>query len=71
MATLSNLVQRCVTRLSMVNGVAVQVYAEDRLAEMIWHKFVMVRDELWWDEFMDYVTLTQDVNGRPTELVVR
>lgn len=69
--TLSQLVQRTVTRLSMVGGVAVQVYAEDRIAEMIWHKFVMVRDELWWDDFMDYVQLTQGSDGRPVENVVR
>lgn len=69
--TLSDLVQRTVTRLSMVAGVAVQVYAEDRIAEMIWHKYKLVRDELWWDDLMDYVTLTQDDNGRPVENVVR
>jgi hypothetical protein len=70
-ATLTDLVQRTITRLSMVPGVAVQVYAEDRIAEMIWHKFVMVRDELWWDDLMAYATLTQDANGRPIENVVR
>lgn len=69
--TLSDLVQRTVTRLSMVPGVAVQVYAEDRIAEMIWHKYLMCRDELWWDELMDHVQLTQDDNGRPMENVVR
>ncbi len=71
MSTLSELVQRCVIRLSMVSGIGVQVYAEDRLAEMIWHKFVMVRDELWWDDLMTYSQLTQDANGRPVENVVR
>ena len=69
--TLSNLVQRTVTRLSMVPGVAVQIYAEDRIAEMIYHKFVMVRDELWWDDMMDYAVLTQDADGVPEENVVR
>lgn len=69
--TLSDLVQRTVTRLSMVPGIAVQVYAEDRIAEMIWHKFVMVRDELWWDDYMDYTQLTQGVHGLPIENVVR
>ena len=68
--TLSDLVQRTVTRLSMVAGVGVQVYAEDRIAEMIWHKYLMCRDQLWWDDLMDYITLTQDANGRPTENVV-
>jgi len=69
--TLSQLVQRTITRLSMVAGVSVQIYAEDRIAEMIQHKFIIVRDELWWDEMMEYVTLTQDANGRPIENVVR
>ena len=69
--TLGDLVQRTITRLSMVPGIAVQMYAEDRIAEMIWHKFVIVRDELWWDDFMDYAVLTQDANGRPVENVVR
>jgi len=69
--TLSQLVQRVVTRLSMVPGVAVQVYAEDRIAEMIWHKWIMVRSELWWDELMEWQTLTQDASGRPVENVVR
>lgn len=69
--TLTQLVQRTITRLSMVPGVAVQVYAEDRLAEMIWHKFTVVRDELWWDDYMEVTTLTQDSQGRPIEHVVR
>jgi len=69
--TLVDLVQRTVTRLSMVPGVAVQVYAEDRIAEMIQHKFETIRDMLWWDDFMEWQTLTQDVDGRPVENVVR
>lgn len=69
--TLSDLVQRSVTRLSMVSGVAVQVYAEDRLAEMIQHKFETVRDMLWWDDIMVWQELTQDTDGRPLENVVR
>lgn len=71
MATLAQLVQRTVIRLSMVPGVSVQVYAEDRIAEMIWHKYLMVRDRLWWDDLMTYVTLTQRADGRPDENVVR
>lgn len=69
--TLTDLVQRAVTRLSMVSGVAVQVYAEDRLAEMIQHKFDTVRDMLWWDDLMEWQTLVQDTDGRPVENVVR
>ena len=55
----------------MVSGVAVQVYAEERIAEMIQHKFETVRDMLWWDDLMEWQTLTQGVDGRPTENVVR
>ena len=69
--TLVDLVQRTVTRLSMVSGVAVQVYAEDRIAEMIQHKFETVRDMLWWDDMMEWQVLTQDADGRPDENVVR
>lgn len=71
MDTLSDLVQRAVTRLSMVPGVAVQVYAEDRLAEMIQHKFEIVRDMLWWDDMMEWQVLVQAADGRPTENIVR
>lgn len=71
MATLSELVQRTITRLSMVAGISVQVYAEDRIAEMIEHKFIMTRDELWWDDFMQYVSLTCGADGRPLEQVFR
>lgn len=70
-STLSALVQRVVTRLSMVPGVSVQVYAEDQIAEMIQHKFDTIRDMVWWDDMMTYVTVTQDANGRPVENVVR
>lgn len=71
MYTLTELVQRTITRLSMVSGVAVQVYSEDRIAEMIQHKFETTRDMLWWDDMMQWQTLTQGANGRPTENVVR
>lgn len=71
MALLSSLIQRTITRLSMVPGIAVQVYAEDRIAEMIQHKFDTVRDMLWWDDMMVWQTLTQDAAGRPTENIVR
>lgn len=54
----------------MVPGVAVQIYAEERIAEMIRHKFIMVKDELWWDDMMVYQSLTQAADGRPTENVV-
>lgn len=69
--TLTQLVDRTITRLSMETGTSVQIYAEDQIAEMIWHKYIMCRDELWWDDLMDYHELTQDSNGRPVENVVK
>lgn len=71
MPTLVDLVQRTITRLSMVPGTSVQLYSEDRIAEMIQHKFVIVRSELWWDDMMTYATLTQGDDGRPLETVWR
>lgn len=71
MATLSDLTQSVITRLSMIAGTGVQIYAEERIAAMIQHKFDMVRMMLWWDDMMEYVELTQDASGRPIENVVR
>lgn len=71
MATLIELTQRVITRLSMIPGPAVQLYAEDRIAEMIYHKFVVIRDELWWDDLMEYMQVTLDANGRPVDDIRR
>lgn len=68
--TLAQIVTRCTVRLSMVSGVGVQIYAEDRLADMVQSVFTQVRDMMWWDDLMQYATLTQDANGRPIENVV-
>lgn len=71
MATFEQLITRTITRLSMVPGFGVQTYAEDQIAEMIWHKFLVARDSLWWDDLMDYAMLTLDSNGVPTDNIVR
>ena len=71
MARMIDLIQRTITRLSMVAGPAVQLYAEDRIAEMIYHKFLVVRDEQWWEDFMTEVLLTIGLDGRPVDNVVR
>ena len=67
MTTLNDLVQRTITRLSMVNGTSVQTYAEDRIASYIQDKFNALFDEAWWDQFVDRITLTLDgVSGTHT-----
>ncbi len=60
MATLAQLVTRTADRLSMVAGTGVQIYAEDRIAEMIQHKFDVLFDEVFWPQFMSWEELTLD-----------
>ena len=60
MATLNQLIDRVADRLSMSGGVGVQTYAEDRIAEMIQHKFDVLFDEAWWPQFLDRATWTLD-----------
>ena len=51
MATLTQLVDRVADRLSMVGGIGVQTYAEDRIGEMIQHKFDVLFDKAFWPQF--------------------
>ena len=60
MATLEQLITRVTQRLSMVAGTGVQIYAEDRIAEMIQHKFDVLFDEEFWPQFSSWQTLTLD-----------
>ena len=60
MATLSQLINRTADRLSMVAGTGVQTYAEDRIAEMIQHKFDVLFDEVFWPQFLSWAELTLD-----------
>jgi predicted nuclease of predicted toxin-antitoxin system len=60
MATLDQLINRTADRLSMVAGTGVQVYAEDRIAEMIQHKFDVLFDEVFWPQFLTWAEWTLD-----------
>jgi len=60
MATLSELIDRTADRLSMVAGAGVQTYAEDRIGEMIQHKFDVLFDEVWWPQFLTWAQWTLD-----------
>ncbi len=76
MTTLAQLVARTVDRLSMVAGTGVQIYAEDRIAEMIQHKFDVLFEERFWPQFCTWVTWTLDgtlgvVTADLTDLVKR
>ncbi len=60
MSTLTELITRTADRLSMVAGTGVQTYAEDRIAEMIQHKFDVLFDEEFWPQFLTWATWTLD-----------
>lgn len=60
MATLTQLITRVADRLSMVAGTGVQTYAEDRIAEMIQHKFDVLFEERYWPQFTGRATWTLD-----------
>ncbi len=51
-STLSQLTNRTLARLSQVEGTGTQIYAEDTIAEMIQHKFDVLFEEFWWDQFL-------------------
>lgn len=44
----------------MVSGTGVQIYAEDRIAEMIQHKFDVLFDEAFWPQFTTWAQWTLD-----------
>ena len=60
MATLTELITRTADRLSMVAGTGVQTYAEDRIAEMIQHKFDVLFSEVFWPQFLTWNEYTLD-----------
>jgi len=60
MATLTQLITRTADRLSMVAGTGVQTYAEDRIGEMLQHKFDVLFDEVFWPQFLSWAELTLD-----------
>ena len=44
----------------MVAGTGVQTYAEDRIAEMVQHKFDVLFEEVFWPQFLTWATWTLD-----------
>ena len=60
MTTFSQLNARVAERLSMASGSGVQVYAEDRIAEMLQHAFTVLFDETFWPQFSSWQQWTLD-----------
>ena len=59
-STLDQLVARTAERISMASGTGVQVYAEDRIAEMIQHKFDILFDTRFWPDHTAWGEFTLD-----------
>jgi hypothetical protein len=58
MATIEQLVTRIETRLAMVAGLDVQIHAEDRLIEMLRHKYNTLFDEFWDNDTTEFLSTT-------------
>lgn len=68
--TLSNLVQQVIQNLSMYPGTATQIYAEDRIANMIIRLFTTLFEERFWtDNTQWYEYNLSGINGVVNENV--
>lgn len=54
------LIQQTIRRIGQVTGTSVQVYAEDLIGDMIQHKFDVMFEEVWWNQFMFWLDATLD-----------
>lgn len=60
MSTLNQIIQHCISRLSMVIGTSVQTYAEDRIKLMVIEKFETLFDEIFWNRHTVWKPFTLD-----------
>lgn len=68
--TLTQLTQRVIQRLSMFRGSSVQVYAEDRIAQMILDNYNLAFDSFDWSNLIKWNKYTlSGINGWVTETV--
>lgn len=68
--TLSQLTQRVIQRLSMFRGTSVQVYAEDRIAQMILDNYTRAFDDFEWSNLQTWYKFTlAGINGWAIENV--
>lgn len=66
--SLTQLVQKVIQRLSQVPGTGTQTYAEDRIADMVQHKFTVLFEEAFWGHLCHWYTVTLDgALGVPNE----
>lgn len=60
MVLFDDVIQRVIRRISQVPGTSVQVYAEERIGDMVQHKFEVLFEEVWWNQFLHWKTATLD-----------
>mgnify|MGYP006433821167 CR=1 FL=1 len=61
MVAFSQLILETERALSQVDGTAVQIYAEDRIADYLERTFNYVWKEAWWDDYMQW--FERDLDG--------
>ena len=60
MTIVSDLIQSTIKRLSQVPGKGTQLFAEDKIAEILQDTFDMVMAEAWWPNYMKWTTFVLD-----------
>jgi len=60
MAQIKELLYRVETRVALAQGLDVQIHAEERIIEIIRHKYNSVFDQMWWDDYMNLGTFQLD-----------
>lgn len=60
MATVNEIIQQCISRLSMVGGTSVQKYAEDKLFYMVVEKYENLFEEQFWNRHCFWQKFTLD-----------
>ena len=76
MATIEQLIERIEERLALVSGLDVQIHVEDRLVEMLRHKYNVLFDDFWDVSNTYYRTETLDgstgqISGDISSVILR
>ena len=56
----SDIVSEAIVELSQVPGIATQVYATPRLTQQAQSAIILMMDELWWPDLMEFYTVAPD-----------
>jgi hypothetical protein len=67
MTLVSDIMGDVITELSMVSGVSVQTYASPRIQQHTQDALIMLMDEMWWPQLMQFYNVVPDgATGRIT-----